>query len=205
MLHHPLAIYFPMTLNSNWTYLHAGSTAADTLRVMSTSGRATYSGNAYNIFINDYGPGGADSSLYRKSSNSYIEYYPADYNAFGLDSPGVAVEHIFLKDNVTPGSAAAIWSTNYSGKFQGTPITAQIRDTVAAKPASLIVSGKTYTDIIEVHSGYFVALPAPLGSQQLYIIKQWFAKGVGLIKYTQIDVIAGTEYTINITRSQVFP
>jgi hypothetical protein len=196
--------YFPMTVNSNWTYLHAGSVASDTVRVTSTGVQANYASNAYNMFINDYGPGGFDSSFYRKTGNSYVEYYPVDYNAFGFDPPGVAVEHIFLKDNVTPGTAAAIWSTPYSGKFQGIPVSAQIRDTVVAKLASFTVGTlPAYSDVLEVHSGYYIiATPAP--ATQLYIIKQWFAKGVGLVKYTQIDVIAGTEYTINITRSQVF-
>jgi len=200
----PTGDYFPTTPASNWSYIHAGGAADDTLFVYSTGNTKTFTGNAYNIFINDYGVSGFDTSYYRKGSGStsglYYEYYPASYNAFGLDSPATAVEHIFLKDNVAQGTA---WTSPYSGTYQGVAVTATINDTLAQKLTTYTVAGKSYPNVLEVHSGYYAVFPAPIGKQQLYLIKQWFAKGVGLIQYYQYDVINATDYTINITRAQV--
>ncbi|HTE09954.1 MAG TPA: hypothetical protein VK645_03275 [Chitinophagaceae bacterium] len=194
----PTGDYFPMTTNSNWSYLFEASTPDDTLYILSTGVTKPYAPGTFNLFTNDYGTG-KDSSYYRKTSGSYYEYYPAEVNTFGLDAP-LAVEHIFLKDNVAQG---ATWESSYSGLFQTVPVTAKIRDTLSQKITSYSVSGKTYSDVLEVHSGYFVIFPAPVGTQQAFIVKQWFAKGVGLIKYYQYDVTAGTDYTLDLTRSKI--
>ena len=196
----PAGDYFPTTTASNWSYIHAGGAADDTLFVYSTGNTKMFTGTAYNIFINDYGTPGFDTSYYRKGNGLYYEYYPASYNAFGLDSPATAVEHIFLKDNVAQGNT---WTSSYNGTYNSIALTATINDTLAQKLTTYTVGGKSYPNVLEVHSGYYAVFPAPIGKQQLYLIKQWFAKGVGLIQYYQYDATNATDYTINITRAQV--
>jgi len=208
----PPGDYFPTTTGSNWTYELISSdapTTIDTLYVLSTGSTKTYGGNLYNLFRNDYGPYGADTSLYRKGGGIYTEYYPADANLLQFTTP-TAVEHIFLKDNV---NVATPWQVAYTGNVlvdvNGTPtpingVTAQVRDTLSAKLTSLTVGATTYQDVLEVHSGYFYVLPAPYNiTEQAYWIKQWFAKGVGLIKYNEVYLFDGTTTTISLKRSKI--
>ncbi|MEO6314165.1 MAG: hypothetical protein ABIU63_06610 [Chitinophagaceae bacterium] len=187
--------YFPVTANSNWSYLAEGGSPADTLYVRSSGSTKVFGGNNYNLFVNDYGTAGSDSSYYWKSGNTYYEYYPAD------TSTGIAagLQHIFLKDNVTQGNT---WITAYSGSYQGASRTGAINDTLSQKLANYTVGAKTYADVLEVHTGYFLTLPA-IGTKQIYFLKQWYAKGVGLIKMYQYDFSSGSGYTINLTRSRV--
>jgi hypothetical protein len=205
----PPGDYFPTTANSTWNYeLLASGSPADSMSVLSTGTSKTYAPNTFSIFRNDYGPFGADSSYYRKTGGSYYEYYPAERNFLEFTTP-TAVEHIFLKDNVNPSTT---WQTQYTGTvivdINGTPtpinVTAQVRDTLSAKLTSLTVGTITYQDVLEVHSGYFYVLPAPYNlTEQAYGIKQWFAKGVGLIKYSEVYMFDGSTVTLNLKRSKV--
>ncbi|MEP7277075.1 MAG: hypothetical protein ABI813_00390, partial [Bacteroidota bacterium] len=62
--------YFPVTPNSNWSYLYQNSSADDTLYTFSTGNTTQLGGKTYNIFTNTDGVS-KDSSYYRKSGNTY--------------------------------------------------------------------------------------------------------------------------------------
>lgn len=192
--------YFPVSAGSFWTYQHAGSTPDDTVRVTSTGSLKLYEGINWNLFTNDYGSGGMDTSYYKADSvgGVYNEYYPADVNTLGFDPPGVAINHNFLRSKVAPGTN---WTSSYSGKLGGVAVTATVKDTVVQKLSSVTVGGTTYSNVLEVHSGYFVTV-APV-SQPLYMVKQWFAPGVGLIKYEQFDIINNSDYELDLLRYRV--
>lgn len=197
--------YFPITANSNWSYLYQGSTADDTLYTFSTGTIKTFGTASYSIFTNTDGVS-KDSSYYKKGGGTYYEYYPADANVFGLDNP-TAVEYIFLKDNVPVNS---IWNTQVSGTITdtttGIPITVNgnIQGKILEKGVAATVSGITYPDVIKVQLSFqFIA-----GSitQEVYRVEQWFARGKGLIKY--IDFV-GPDFTqptdvLNATHTQIF-
>jgi len=200
----PTGDYFPVTTNSNWTYQHQGSTADDTLLVTSKGTQKPFGGKSYYIFSNNYGGNGSDSSYYRKDPGLYYEYFPADTSS-GMAS---GLEHVFLKDNV---SAGTVWSTNFSATVniggKDTVLNGIVRDTLAQKLSTFTIGAlPVFNDVLEVHTGYFVTLPAPLGNAQIYSNKQWFARGVGLIKYYQFDATTtpASEYTLNITRYKVY-
>jgi len=55
-----------MTTASNWSYMNVGGAASDTLFVYSTGNTKTYTGNAYKIFINDYGAAGLTAAITEK-------------------------------------------------------------------------------------------------------------------------------------------
>jgi hypothetical protein len=194
----PQLDYFPTTANSNWSYLYEASTPDDTAYVLSTGNIKTFGANAYSLFTDDYGTG-KDSIYYRKGGGLYYEYYPAETNIFTFDIP-TAIEHVFLKDNVAAGT---IWPSTYSGTVQGIPVTGKISDTLSQKLTSYIVNGITYQDVLEVHSGYFAVFPPPLGTQEAYVVKQWFARGVGLIKFSEDD-LTGNTYIMDLTRYKVY-
>lgn len=191
--------YFPVSTGSYWTYLHANSTADDTVRVTSTGIKKTYDGVSWNLFNNDYGPGGYDTTYYKADSAAgvYNEYFPADVNALGFDPPK-AINHIFLKSKVNAGSN---WSSSYAGTLGNVALTATVKDTVVQKLSSFTVGSKSFSNVLEVHSGYSVAVgPA---SQTLYLVRQWFAPGVGLIKYQQVDLINATDVELDILNYKV--
>lgn len=194
------ADYFPLSAGSFWTYQHAGSTSDDTVRVTSTGSKKTYDGSSWSVFLNDYGSGGYDSSYYKSDTTTglYSEYYPADINTLGLDSPGVAVNHIMLKSKV---GAASTWSAIYQGKLTGVPVSATISDTLVQKIASYSVGGLSFTNVLEVHSSISITI-TPI-TQKLYTVKQWFAPGVGLIKFEQFDIINNQDYELDLIRYHV--
>jgi hypothetical protein len=197
----PQLDYFPTTANSNWSYLFENSTPDDTAYVLSTGVPKVFGGNTYSLFTDDYGTAGKDTIYYRKAAGLYYEYYPAEANIFGFETP-TAIQHTFLEDNVAAGT---IWSSTYTGTVTpGIPVTGKIIDTLSQKLATYTVGTKTYQDVLEVHSGYFAIFPQPLGTQQVYVIKQWFARGVGLIKFYQDDLTASTEYVMDLTRYKVY-
>jgi hypothetical protein len=205
----PTGDYFPIGLNYNWTYQRLGSTPNDTLFVLSTGTPKTLGGSSFNIFSNDYAGAGKDSSYYRKTPGLYYEYFLTD------TSNGIAsgLEHIFLKDNVTPGTSAAIWSKpfsaaitykNQAGLPVDTVLSGTVSDTLIQKLSSYNPgAGKNYPDVLEVHSGTSVAFPAALGGNtQVSYVKQWLARGVGLIKYYEWDLTdqGPVDYTYYLLR-----
>jgi hypothetical protein len=197
--------YFPTTAKSNWTYQHVGSTSDDTLKVNSTGNTKAFSGKSYFIFSNDYGSNGMDSSYYWKNAGVYSEYMPADPNT----GVGTGLEHPFLKDAVSAGTS---WSTNFSalvsiplpgGGTKDTVVNAVIRDTLVQKLSTYTVGSLApFKDVLEVHTGYYI-VGSPL---LIYYNKQWFARGVGLIRYYQYDgtTSPASDYTLDILRYQVY-
>jgi hypothetical protein len=198
----PTGDYFPTTFFSNWSYIYvyAGSPPDDTAYTLSNNTTKIFGPNTYNLFTTQYDPNSKDTVYYRKGSGIYYEYYSAEQNYFGFDN-NVAVEHVILKDNVTAGT---VWEASYNGIFQSVPVAVKISDTLKTKLPSFTVGATTYQDVLEVRTGYYGVFPAPVGTQQLLAVRQWFARGVGLIKYYQLDINNNSEYTTNITRFKVF-
>lgn len=195
----PAGDYFPITTNSNWSYTYEGF--SDTLYVLSLGTTKTFNGNPYNIFRNTDGSS-ADSSYYRKGGGLYYEYL-ADASGQIFTNP-VAVEHIFLKDNVPAyPTAGSTWSLTFSGTIQGQAIQGKIQDTVYQKGVSATVGTTTYTDVIKVRTGYFIAPPL-VPAQLVYYVDQWFARGKGLIKYSDYDPFSATGSVMNLKRAQVY-
>jgi len=197
--------YFPMTKNSNWSYLYDAATPADTLYTFSTGNTVTFGGKPYNIFTNTDGVS-KDSSYYRKSGNTYYEYSPA---ASITDSGVVlnipAFEYSFLIDNLSAGTAfvGASVSATITSNGVPLPITIVLNSTILETGSTVIVSGKTYTNVIKVKT--VSSYVAGSISTPYYASEQWFSKGYGQIRY--IDYVDSPFTTptdiLNLTKSQV--
>lgn len=192
----PSADYFPLTLNSNWTYGLAGGTVADSVYDGVIGYSPTFGGNVYNtIGAYNVPPAVAfDSSYYRKPGGDYYQY--AIYSNYLPFDQTVSGEYIFLKDNVPSGTS---WtSPNITGSFNGTSITANIKMTILAKAVPVTIGTFNFPDVIKVKYEYFVVgSPTPLETDE-----RWFAKNVGEIHQSLSN---GTvTYTYDIGNFHIF-
>src|ERR1019366_7066379 len=126
----PSGDYFPLTLNSNWTYSSSAGSSLD-VHTAVINYSPTFNTNTYKtIAAYDIGSIDAfDSAYYRKRGGDYYQY--ALYsNTIPFDQD-VEGEYIFLKDNVANGTT---WlSPTISGTIGGVTFTAFIKMTILAK------------------------------------------------------------------------
>ncbi len=190
--------YFPTTLKSNWSYLYENSTPDDTLYTVS-AGVKSIGASSYSVFTNTDGSS-KDSSYYRKTPGSYYEYIPAftDTAAGGIAIP--AFEYTFLKDNAVKGatySSAAIAAT-----IQSVPVTMTINSTVL-DITTIVVNTQTLP-VIKMRHVYTYKLASI--STDFYAVEEWFAKGVGLVKYIDYSSPPFTTASdvLNLTKATIY-
>ncbi|MEO5681216.1 MAG: hypothetical protein ABIQ88_01180 [Chitinophagaceae bacterium] len=203
--------YFPMTKNSNWSYLYEGATAADSLYTFSTGTTKLLSGNTYNLFTNTDGVV-KDSSYYRKSGNSYYQYSAASTTVdSGITITSPAFEYAFLVDNLAQNATFSGGPYNGSASIVGNPITIPIvltiKSTILATGATVTVGAKSYSNVIKVKNVYSTKIGTSPATEN-YASEQWFSKGIGLIKYidyTDAPLFTTPDYILNSTgRFQVY-
>ena len=184
--------YYPRTANSNWSYEWDNTSTDSLLRfALSATNTSNAFSNTYNIFMENDGsapPAGDSSGYYRKSSGDYFEYfYLADA---GLDNVQW-VEYTFLKDNVAAGTS---WtSTAWTNSVLGTSLTFRFKDSIESVNISVNQNMSTGTvnyqnvivvvERIQLQVGHtFVDATSAFG-----FVKNYYAKGVGLIKSESYD------------------
>ncbi|MEP6725921.1 MAG: hypothetical protein ABJC98_08905, partial [Bacteroidota bacterium] len=202
--------YFPITTNSNWTskYDTSGALPGDTTLTFSKGTTYPAGGNTYNVFgYTDFAFGYNDTLYYRKASNTYYQYFKATTNILGFDTPQ-AVEIPFLKDDAIVGTLFS--SATYSGTITVAPnpsvaVQQRVDGAILEKAASVTVGGKVYNDVIKVRLIYQGIIGGT--TSEIYREEEWFAKGIGLIRYlTYYDAPYTTPtYILNLTRYNVYP
>ena len=186
----PSGDYFPVTLNSNWTYSLTGGTTSDSIHTKVIGYSPTFGSNAYStIAYYDVPPVGAfDSAYYRKPGGDYYQYVvfskviPFDQTVEG--------EYIFLKDNVLSGTT---WtSPNISGTVNGVPVTGFIKMTILAKAVPVTIATFNFPDVIKVQYQYFITgNPTPVETDE-----RWFARNVGEIHHSITSISLTATYDI---------
>ena len=186
----PSGDYFPLTLNSNWTYNLAGGTTSDSVHKAVIGYSPTFSGNTYNTIASYDVPstGAFDSSYYRKPGGDYYEYVNYS-NIIPFDQP-TAGEFIFLKDNVASGTT---WtSPNITGTVGGVAITAYIKMTILAKSVPVSIATFNFPDVIEVKYEYFITgNPVAIETDE-----RWFAKNAGEIHSSLSNFATSASYDV---------
>lgn len=195
--------YFPTTAGSNWASLYEGGAAGDSSYTVSTGQTLNVGANTYNIFgYADYKYLYDDTLYYRKNGTGlYYQYFPASSNYFGFDTP-TAVEFVMLNENLT--AEAPFTTTSVSGTINQIAVTGKIDGTITAKNVTVTLSGQTFTNVIKVQSTLSSVV---LGvTTKVGIIEQWFAKGIGIIKYEEYITPPFTtpDDATDIIRYQVF-
>ncbi|MDQ6843091.1 MAG: hypothetical protein M3Z92_01880 [Bacteroidota bacterium] len=192
----PSGDYFPLTLNSNWTYEYVQGTSSDSVHTIVINYSPTINGNVYNtIAAYDVPSAGAfDSAYYRKPGGSYYQY--ADFSNYIPFDQNVSGEFIFLKDNVPVNST---WvSQTVSGTIGGLPVSGYIKMTLLAYAVPATVGSFNFPDIIKMQYEYFITgIPTPIETDE-----RWFAKNVGEI-YDSISS-GGTTDNYKVGRFQIF-
>jgi len=173
----PSGDYYPLTINSNWTYGEIGAPVTDSFTYKVVNNSAIINGNTYSdLAIYDVPPAQPfDSSYLRKQNGIYYSYL--DYAAyFSFDQP-VFGEIIILKDNVPQG---ATWVTpTVTGTIAGVSVQVHFNMTILAKGIPEVVGGFSFPDVIKVKMDSYVGA-LPIGTTEL-----WYARNVGLIYMKQ--------------------
>ncbi|MDQ6609345.1 MAG: hypothetical protein M3Y85_05950 [Bacteroidota bacterium] len=169
--------YFPITLNSYWTYDTNGS---DTFKVVNT-GPVTLSGTTFPFQRFTYSDaGGAYSRYYRKDPVTEYYYESIDTAGNGPDltftQPRIEVQ--FLRNVLTTGQT---WnSPDINATYQGSPIVLRFKYTCLSAAATVVVNGKTFTNAYKIEEIFQVGrggIFTPQGTTTLY-----YVKGVGLVQ-----------------------
>ncbi|MEO9021437.1 MAG: hypothetical protein ABI237_01710 [Ginsengibacter sp.] len=183
--------YFPISLNSNWSYNLINGDPSDSITYTSINYSPTKGGKVYQAFqetISDHSV--TDSFYYRKPGGDYYQY--ANFsNYFGFDQY-VGSEFIFLKDNV---GVSATWnSPTINGSISGIPISGYIKMTILAKGVPVTsIPQFTFPDVIKVQYEYFInGIPTPILTQQ-----RWFAKNSGEIYFSSDNGATSSEYEVS--------
>lgn len=178
----PANDYYPMTQNSFWSYNVSlnGFPLPDSAK-LTLDGAALFNMNLYNRFLREQnGVIGADTFFFRKSGNDYYEYCEVDTycGLFSFDAP-VRDDILFLKENAPVGTS---WQSNeFAGTTTGTPTKLRYTFTIDQVNTTLVVSGKTYNNVITVK--YVVQVN--VSNTTYNTIENGlmsFAQGVGLIQ-----------------------
>ncbi len=204
--------YFPLTKNSNWTYLYQNGSAGDTAYTFNPGGTTTLLGNVYVLQTNDYGPTyGKDSVYNRKSGNTYYQYVAA--TSISDTTNGVitkiqvpAYEFRFLVDNLAAGStfSDAVTGSVTSGT-NTIPVVFNFKSTITEVGASVTVGGTSYTNVIKVKtltSETIAGVTTPRETTEY-----WYALNIGAIRF--LDYYTDPTFTTpddvwNLTRYKVF-
>jgi hypothetical protein len=188
--------YFPLTLNSNWSYNLEGGTSSDSIHSQLIGYSPTFGSNNYSTIALYQPPSSQalDSFYYRKPGGDYYEY--VNFSKIIPFNQPVSGEFIFLKDNVASGST---WnSPNISGTIGGVNVSGYITMTVLAKAIPVSIGPFNFPDVIEMkYEYYIVGNPTALETDQ-----RWFARNVGEIYNSSGS--GGSNKNYDIAAFQVF-
>jgi hypothetical protein len=205
-----LSDYFPRTVNSNWSY-QFNDVVNDSIYRKVIAPTFTALGNPFNIFMatEDAANGFDSSGYYRKTGGSYYEFIDMG-TLWGLGNP-LWVEYIFLKDDVTAGTAwqsSAYTGTVDDGSGGTQSITFRLNYKVTQKDVTTVVNTVSYPNTIIVEER--VDLQAAPGvwqdaSSGLGYYKAYYTRNVGLIKYEYIDPAAAQSWKMELRRYEIKP
>lgn len=201
----PLNDYFPRTVRSNWSYRFDDDPLDTTLIKVDVSFFPAL-GNTYSVFMGTYDASmGFDTAgYYRKSASDYYQYL--DIGSYlGFDSSSLWVEYVFLKDNQPAGFT---WNTSaYTLTDAGTQYTLRLKLTILQKDVGVTVNSVSYPNTIVVEEKYEVLVGGSwidLTSSGAGYFKNYYSKGVGLIKWEHIDGTGAVDIKYELTRYNIY-
>ena len=184
--------YFPLSLNSNWTYNLAGGSASDEIATTVINYSPTIGAQSYQTIQESQTQATTivDSFYYRKPGGDYYQYI--DFSKlFGFDQY-VGSEFIFLKDNVGVGQT---WSTpNINGTIGGNAVSGHVEMEITDKAVPVTsIPGFSFPDVIKVQYQYFISGNATPVLTQV----RWFAKNTGEIYFSSNNGTSSVIYQVS--------
>ena len=191
--------YVPQTSFSNWSSRLVGGTAADTTYIQVSTNSKTFGANSYKIFeVKDMGVP-TDSIYNRKNGGLYYQYI--DGNLGVLSNP-INKEYLVLDSNL---AVNATWTANFGPNVaMGFPLSnIRVDAQILAKGETQTVAAIVYNNVIRVKYTY-TATVIGLGDIPVAEEERWFARGIGVIRSSIINLINPATTVNETTRSQIF-
>ena len=194
--------YVPQTSFSNWSSKLNGGTPADTTYVQVSANSRTLGSpiaNSYKIFeVKDMGVP-TDSLYNRKNGGKYYQYIDGD---LGVLANPINKEYLLLDSNL---AVNATWTVNFGPNVaMGFPLSnIRIDAQILAKGETQTVALIVYNNVIRVKYTY-TATVIGLGDIPVAEEERWFARGIGVIRSSIMNLINPATIINETTRSQVF-
>ncbi|MBK7308221.1 MAG: hypothetical protein IPI88_15150 [Chitinophagaceae bacterium] len=191
--------YVPQTNFSNWSSMLVGGTAADTTYIQVSTNSKTFGTNSYKIFeIKNMGTP-TDSVFNRKNGGLYYQYI--DGNLGVLTNP-INKEYLVLDSNA---AINATWTANFGPNVaMGFPLSnIRVDAQILAKGETQTIASTTYNNVIRVKYTY-TATVIGLGDIPVAEEQRWFARGIGVIRSSIINLINPATIVTETIRTQVF-
>ncbi len=193
--------YVPQTSFSNWSTRLVGGTPADTTFVQVSTNSKTFplNPNSYKIFeVKDMGVP-TDSLYNRKSGGKYFQYI--DGNLGVLTNP-INQEYLLL-DSTLPVNST--WTKHFGANVaMGFPLSdIRVDAQILAKGETQTVASIVYTNVIRVKYSY-TATVLLAGDVPVATEERWYARGIGVIRSSIVNLVAPATIINETTRSQVF-
>ncbi len=191
--------YVPQTTFSNWSTKLVGGTAADTAYIQVSPNSKTFGSNSYKIFeVKDMG-NPTDSFFNRKNGGMYYQYI--DGNLGVLVNP-INKEYLLLDSNA---AVNATWTANFGPNVaMGFPLSnIRVDAQVLAKGETRTVASIVYNNVIRVKYTYTVTV---IGMGDIPVAEEirWFARGIGVIHSTIVELLTPATIVTETTRTQIF-
>jgi hypothetical protein len=161
----PAEDYSPLTAGSSWAYTSSSGTSN---KLTATNRDTVASGHTYRVLTNSSGP----NTYLGKSGNEYYRF--GSLSSLGINN----VEELYLKDNLDVNGT---WKLEQAFNYPGIPIplTATLNYTIKSKGGTRTVSGKNFTNVIQVRLDISITGLGSVGGGDFY-----YASGVGMIENT---------------------
>lgn len=191
--------YVPQTSFSNWSAKLVGGTPADTTYVQVSTNSKTFGPNSYKIFeVKNLGVP-TDSIYNRKNGGQYFQYI--DGNLGVLANP-INKEYLVLDSTL---GVNATWTASFGPNVaMGFPLSnIRVDALMLGKGETQTVASIVYNNVIRMKYKY-TATVVGLGDVPVAEEERWFAKGIGVIRSSIINLVNPATTVNETTRTQVF-
>ena len=191
--------YVPQTSFSNWSSRLVGGTPADTTFEQVSSNSKTFGTNSYKIFeVKNMGVP-TDSIYNRKNGGLYYQYIDGD---LGVLANPINKEYLVLDSNL---AVNATWTVNFGPNVAiGFPLSdIRVDAIILAKGETQTVAAIVYNNVIRMKYTY-TATVIGLGDIPVAEEERWFARGIGVIRSSIMNLINPATTITETTRAQVF-
>ena len=191
--------YVPQTSFSNWSSKLVGGTAADTTYIQVSANSKTFGPNSYKIFERKDMGTPTDSFFNRKNGGLYYQYI--DGNLGVLTNP-INKEYLVLDSNL---AVNATWTANFGPNVaMGFPLSnIRVDAQILGKGETQTVASILYNNVIRVKYIY-TATVLFVGDVPVAEEERWFARGIGVIRSSIMNLINPATIINETTRTQIF-
>ena len=195
-------VYFPLTLNSYWTYGDPGGTDTAKRAVRDSVIR---NGRQFKLLVDTDMLGDTAHNFFRREANDYYEHAYVDDYSLVFFAEDIYGDILFLKEGLATG---ATWT---SAEWTGTDTSDNVRKklryafTCTDANATVTVGANAFTNVYKIS---FKSQLAPVGSttwtDEGLTWNAWYARGVGMISLKAFFIgVPDPLFEIGIRRWQV--